>query len=342
MSARSIVGPLLMAGWIALSACENKEAESSEVPAPTPPALVEVMTIEADAGGGDIKASGLIGYGSEAALSFGAPGELEQIRVDIGDQVRRGQNLATLRRTTVGADLNESEIVEQTAQQNYERIRRLHESGAASDADLDSARLALERSRTRVTLSAPTSGVILRRDAERGQVVGAGQPVLWLGEAQSGIIVRAAVTSAEAARLEVGAPVAVKIRDRDELTGEVDRISPVSVGAAGVFEVEIAINDAAGLRTGEVADVSIATPNTDVSSNTTYVIPAMALIDARADQGVVFLVDAEGRAERRSVETGGVNDVGVIVLSGLQAGDNIITRGASMLRNGEAVRVSNR
>ena len=63
-------------------------------------------------------------------------------------------------------------------------------------------------------------------------------------------------------------------------------------------------------------------------------------IDARADQGVVFVVDADGKARRRAVETGGVSDRGVTVLKGLSAGDSVITRGASMVRDGDAVSVA--
>ena len=71
-----------------------------------------------------------------------------------------------------------------------------------------------------------------------------------------------------------------------------------------------------------------------------FVIPAIALIDARADQGVVFVIDKDGKARRRAVETGGVSDRGVSILKGLAAGDRVITRGASMVRDGDAVRVA--
>ena len=63
----------------------------------------------------------------------------------------------------------------------------------------------------------------------------------------------------------------------------------------------------------------------------------VSLIDARADQGVVFVVDAENKARRRAVETGGVSDRGVTILQGLAEGDKVITRGASMVRDGDPV-----
>ena len=71
-----------------------------------------------------------------------------------------------------------------------------------------------------------------------------------------------------------------------------------------------------------------------------YLVPAIALIDARADQGMVFVVDGKDKARRRPVETGGVSDRGVTILSGLSDGDRVITRGASMVRDGDAVSVA--
>jgi multidrug efflux pump subunit AcrA (membrane-fusion protein) len=91
---------------------------------------------------------------------------------------------------------------------------------------------------------------------------------------------------------------------------------------------------------GEVAEISLAAREAVAGAAPGYfVIPAIALIDARADQGVVFVIDAEGKARRRPVETGGVTDAGVSILKGLVAGDRLITRGASMVRDGDAVRV---
>ncbi len=338
LSAAGRFAALVPAITIVLAACDAKGAEGTAILAEEAAVAVQVFTIESAADAGAVRASGLVAHKRESALSFGASGELDEVRVDAGDQVRAGQTLAVLRRTSVGADEAEAAIAAQTAEQNYERISRLHQSGAVSDVELENARLAVERTRTRVVITAPTSGVILRRSAERGQVVNPGEPVLWLGEARAGVIVRAAVTASEAANLDVGAPATIDIRQRDALAGRVARISPVSSGAAGVFEVEIAIEEPEGLRNGEVADVSIATEG-DESAAVSYRVPALALIDARADQGVVYVIDDQQVARRRAVETGGVDGLGVVVLSGLAPGDRVVSRGAALIRDGDPVTI---
>jgi RND family efflux transporter MFP subunit len=314
------------------------EAEVAEQSA-APVIAVEVLNIAASGPDGEIRASGLVAYKRETALGFGAPGEIESLVVDVGDRVAAGQVLATLRKTTTGADAGEAALARQTAEQNFDRVTRLHAAGAASQSELDNARLALERARERVSIVAPAGGIVLQRDAEPGQMVSAGQRVLAIGEARTGIIVEASMTAAEVSQLQAGDRATVNIRERPMLAGRVARIAPKGT-QSGMFTVEVQVDQPAGLRSGEVAEVVVAGRGGAETAASVHVVPAIALIDARADQGVVFVVDAEGRARRRAVETGGVSDSGVTVLRGLADGDRVITRGASMVRDGDAVSVA--
>jgi RND family efflux transporter MFP subunit len=344
MPARPFVPVLTASLALVLTAsCQKGAGDEAEASVPAAVAareapLVEVARISGGAAVSGPRASGLIAWQRESALSFGASGEILTVLVDEGDRVSAGQTLATLRRTTTGADAREADIARRTAEDQLERVRTLHEKGFASQAALDNAKLAAERARQDLVLTAPVSGVILSRSAERGQVVSPGQGVLSLGEAGGGVVVRAHVPAATAASLATAQPAAVEIRGHAPLTGKVSRIAPRSAAAAGVFEVEVALDNASGLRAGEVAEVVFATGESGVAPE--IAIPVLALTDARADQGVVFVVGEDGVARRRAVETGGVDDRGVIILKGLAPGDAVITRGATMVRDGDAVRVS--
>ena len=320
-----------------VAACSGEAAVATQKPAAA--IAVEVLNISASGAGGDIRASGLVAYKRETALGFGAPGEIESILADVGDRVAAGQVLATMRRTTTGADASEAALARLTAEQNFERVTRLHAAGAASQAELDNAKLALERARERVSIVAPAGGIVLQRDAEPGQNVAAGQRVLSIGESRTGIIVEASMTASEVSQLRVGDVASVNIRERAALAGRVARIAPKGT-QSGLFTVEVQVDQPAGLRSGEVAEVVIAGRADAQEIAAVHVVPAISLIDARADQGVVFVVDAEGKARRRAIETGGVSDRGVTILKGLSDGDRVITRGASMVRDGDAVSVA--
>ena len=338
LSAFRWIGPA--AALLMLAACQGEAEEPTAAAAPVIP-FVETLKVVSGSASGAIRARGLVTYKRETALSFGAPGEIETLSVDAGDKVYAGQQLATLRRTTGGADESETALARKMAEQNFERITRLHASGAASQVDLDNATLALERARSSIAITSPASGVVLRRMAERGQVVAAGTPVLSIGEQRSGVIVRASVSSSEIARIREGDIVEVNIRERGVLSGKVARIAAKSSEGTGGFEIEVQIDAPGDLRSGEVAEVMIRSKS-PVEEKASFVIPALALTDARADQGVVYVMDDKGLARRRAVFTGGVTDEGVVILDGLAEGDAVITRGASMVRDGDKVRVAAR
>jgi multidrug efflux pump subunit AcrA (membrane-fusion protein) len=69
-------------------------------------------------------------------------------------------------------------------------------------------------------------------------------------------------------------------------------------------------------------------------------VPTLSLLDGRADQGVVFVVDTDNVARRRSVQTAGIERDGVLVISGLEAGERVVAAGAAYVRDGEPVRVA--
>jgi RND family efflux transporter MFP subunit len=336
------------ASMLALAGCNQNGAEAADAPAaetaPSEAPVVEVVRVSSTHGAQDVRATGVTAYQRESTLAFAVSGELEAVNFDMGDEVRAGQTMAVLRRTSVGADAGEAAIVRKTAEDNFARIQRLYDNGAASRAELDNARLALERTRDRVVLTAPVGGVVLARQAELGQVVGPGQAVFLLGEAKSGVVVSASVTSEEAVKAKIGSLAQVDIRGGRALKGKVSRMSPRAGAVAGVFEIEIALENAAGLRGGEVAEVRILPAEETGAASATgsgeFLIPALALTDARADQGAVFVVDAAGVARRRAVETGGLGRDGVIILNGLAEGDAVITRGANMVRDGDPVRIA--
>jgi len=286
-----------------------------------------------------VRASGLVGYKRETELSFDAPGVIATLQVDEGDEVRAGEVLGTLRRTTVGSNATEAALARETARRLLERTQKLHERGYASDAALEDAQLAVERANEATLLVAPANGVVLRRLAEPAQMTSAGAPVLVLGEADSGLVVRVSVPALAAARLSAGASAEVTVAGHPETTGQVARIAAKGDEVTGAFEVEIRVDSPAALRSGQVAAVRIAAAG---EAEVALRIPALALLDARADQGVVFVVDAEGITRRRSVQTAGIDAGGVVVVAGLAPGERVVATGVAYVRDGEPVEIATR
>jgi RND family efflux transporter MFP subunit len=322
-----------------LAACGAAESDSAAKIDRRP--LVAVVAVEHASAPGAVRASGLVGYKREPELAFNAPGVIGSIAVDVGDSVRRGQRLATLRRTSGGANIDEAALARANAERDLRRAQGLFDRGFVSEARLDDARLAVERARDSAVLVAPADGVILRRRAEPAQSVAAGAPVLAMGETGSGIVVRAPIASANAARIRAGDAVQVHVAalGAETRSGRVVRIGAKGDELTGAFEVEIEVAATQGLRSGMVAEVEIAAAPDDAAEGA-ILVPTLSLLDARADQGIVFVVDAEGLAHRRAVRTAGVTQEGVMVVEGLARGDRVVAAGAAYVRDGEAVRIA--
>jgi len=332
----AIFQSVVLAAATLLAACSGGDAEQATAVAEGP--LVEVVEVAHASAAGTIRASGMVGYRREPVLAFTANGIIGGIDVDSGDVVRRGQRLATLRRTGAGANVDEAALARANAERDLARTQELFERGFVSEARLESARLAVERARDSSVLTAPADGVILRRAADPAQTVAAGTPVFVFGETASGIVVRAPVASSDAARIRVGDVAQVNVNGAQR-AGRVTRVGAKGDDATGAFEVEIEVTAPDGLRSGMVAEVEVAA-QPGANAQTAIIVPTLALLDARADQGVVYVLDANAVARRRAVRTAGVTQAGVIVVEGLNPGDRVVAAGAAYVRDGETVRIA--
>lgn len=150
------------------------------------------------------------------------------------------------------------------------------------------------------------------------------------------------MASGTIARLRVDDAASVRIRELGGAAraGRITRIGAQGDRSTGAFEIEIAVPNTQDLNSGMVATVEIAARAPGASVEAALLAPTLSLLDARADQGVVFVVDAQGIAHRRSVRTAGITQDGVIVLEGLAAGERVISSGAAYVRDGQTVRIA--
>ncbi|KAF0178786.1 MAG: RND family efflux transporter MFP subunit [Alphaproteobacteria bacterium] len=334
---------------LVLAGC-GKGADKDAAKAAAPP-QVTVVAVSRDGAAGTVRASGLVAYQRETALSFKVPGVIARLNVDEGDRVSAGQSLASLNLTEYSANFAEADAALRTAESQLARAQTLHEKGLVAQARLDDAQLSVDRARaarqstgfnrSQGVIIAPSSGVILRRSADPNQNVSPGQPVLTLGEVNSGLIVRAGIAASDAARIKTGDAATIRITGLpgETRTGRVTRVSAKSDAATGGFDVEIAVTPIDGLRSGLVAEADIAASGGDGEAGPIRA-PTLALLDARADQGVVLVVDAQNIAHRRAVQTAGLDRDSVLIVGGLEPGERVVSSGAAYVRDGQSVSVS--
>ena len=295
-----------------------------------------------------LERTGEIHAHDETTLSFRTGGRILTRSVDIGDRVTAGQLLATLDNTTgknqldgAAADYEGAKASAQVAALNVSRMQKLMPTGAIARTQLDSARLKSSEAAWRnareslgwTRLIAPQAGVITAVNASAGQVVSDGQSVLTL-----------ATGEARDVAFDIATPDAIPPLDKTEL--RVSLLSDPSVQASAAlrditpqadpqtrtWRVRATLqNPPAAMALG--ASVTVTLPS---SAPRGYTLPASALTRI-GDKPAVFVITPQSRAQLRAVVPASYTATSVMIASGLEPGDRVITAGVSTLRSGEPV-----
>ena len=328
---------------VALAVLAGGCARTQKAEAPALP-QVRIAQIGGQPVEATVLATGSIALRRETSLGFTSAGRIAAIRVDDGDAVRGGQVLAALDTTTVVADLSSARAERERAAAEYTRSAKLFEQGWVTRPRVESAKatLAAADARVRATgfqtnnavIVAPGPGRILSRVAEPGQVVAAGTPVLVLGEASSGYVLRVPLADRDAARLRVGAPAQVNLEGAT-VTGSVSEIAGRADRLTGTFAVEIALPASDALRSGQIATARIVAVG---GGGTELAVPPAAIFAARAGQGFVYVYDdVTKRVRLRRVAIADTGDTSIRVTGGLRSGEWVATSRIDRLADNMAV-----
>jgi RND family efflux transporter MFP subunit len=327
-----------------LAACGSK----AEKPAAPPPPSVEAANVDFGSTNTSLIASGILERRREMTLSFRIGGVLTDLSVDAGDVIAKGQILAAIdptgveaRSRQVGADL-------ERARRDLSRDQKLFDQGFVSRARLDdrasavkSAQAAFDSAgfdRRWARLAAPAGGVVLSRQAQKGEVVQPGQAVVRIADQSSPLVLRLSVADRDVARVRLGqsADIRFDALPGQALTGQVVKIGQAADSRTGAVEVEVELPAAPDLRSGLVATAKLAVMDPDAGLFAR--IPAEAILEAEGKRASVLRL-VSNRAVRTEVGFGGF-DGDFAKVSGLPPGSRVITAGAGFVSNGDTVRVA--
>ena len=343
--------PALIVLALTLTAIAGCSAEAPDA-ADAATAGTPVRTAPATSGpaSAPIGASGLVANEDEMRLSFKTGGIIRRIAVGEGALVRKGQVLAELELTEVNAQFEQARQGALKAERDLERGERLHADQVISLEALQNLRTqaAVARAASAAagfnlgysSIVAPQDGRVLRRLAEERELVPPGQPVLVLGGADRGHVVRTALADREVVQLAIGdaARVEVDAYPGRPFDARVSEIAGAADPRSGLFPVELRIAPQTGvtLASGLVARVDI-TPTAGRRGELTRV-PIAALVEGLRDDAAVF-VAVEGVARKRAVKVAFIAGTEVALAAGLAPGESVVTEGALYLQDGDRIRV---
>jgi RND family efflux transporter MFP subunit len=236
------------------------------------------------------------------------------------------------------------------AQQNLDRAMRLLPRGFVSRADIDrltslrdaaaarvrvaQANLAGSRARIgRLDIRSPTSGLVLDRNIEAGQVVGAGSGALFRIAEGGQMELLARLPQDELSRVAVGMPAVVTPVGSDRtFQGQVWQVSPIIDPATRQGEARIAIPYDRALRPGGFAQATLET-----GSSVAPQLPESAV--QSDDRGnFVYVIGNDNKVVRRDVRIGDVSDRGITILEGLNGNERVVESAGAFLNPGQQVR----
>lgn len=328
-------------GTISLAGCHRDAVE------PLPPQVVETAPVERLASARELRMSGTIEAERSTALSFAVPGTVEQVLVDVGQTVQRGQVVARLTPTSYDHALGIATAAAERAQDVVQRLEPMHQRKTVPDVKwveaqtlLLGAEHAVEIARKNLAdtvLHAPEHGVIAHRNIEPGATVAPGIPAFQMVQTR---IVRAIapVPENQVARVHVGqaARVTVGALGR-EFAGEVYEVGVLADQLTRTYPVKITLaNPEGALKVGMVVDAFLPLDGDGAALG----VPREAVrIDERGAASV-FVIGSDMKAQRRPVEVIGFAGERIALESGVSEGERVVVSGTPMLADGVTVRLA--
>ena len=355
--------PVLMLALL-LGACSRPEAPQEPVRA------VKLMTVSRAAVQSQSGYAGEVRARTESRLGFRVGGKLVQRPVEVGQRVVAGQLLAQLdaQDLALAAQAAQAQIVAAQTQRDlaaadFKRFSDLKAQGFVSGAEierrqaaLDAAEAALRQARAqgavqgnqagyaRLLVDGP--GVVLSVEAEVGQVVAAGAPVVRLARDGARDAVIAVPEDRVVARLKVGQ--AAQVRpwtsgqvSPEPLAAQVREIAASADPLTRTFQVKLGLTADASVALGSTVSVVFADDATAAPAVSAPVrLPTSALIQANGggkDTAVWVFDPASSRVNMRPVVVSGAEGNEMLVVSGLKDGEEIVAAGVHVLSPGQQV-----
>ena len=295
----------------------------------------------------------------ESRLGFRVGGKVIARQVEIGSVVKRGQLLMQidprdlqLSQSQANASVNAAASNLSLAKAEYERYRELRQKNFVSQAVLDAKEAAYksalanhEQSNAALNIAtnqnsyanlvADADGVVTALQAEAGQVVAAGTPVVQLartGEKEARISIPE--DQVEMVRQVKEMQVRIWANQALVLRGQLRELSPVADPATRTYTAKISIPNAPPeVRLGMTATVRFITK----ADKNLIRLPLTALLNEK-NQTSIWVIE-NGAVKSVPVQVGGVMGNEVVIASGVNAGQMIVTAGVNTLRAGQKVHV---
>ncbi|WP_151086497.1 efflux RND transporter periplasmic adaptor subunit [Hymenobacter baengnokdamensis] len=312
---------------------------------------VSVLKVAPENFAGYLEVQGRVDFDQNSTVSSRAAGTLTSVRVQRGDQVHKGQVLATVDASVLDASIAELRTRLDLARIVYEKQAGLWKQQIGTEIQYLQAKntyeglqrnlSTLNQQRAMYNVVAPYSGVVDNVLPKLGETVAPGSPVVQLNSGQGGKVL-ADVSEAYAGSIKAGDKALVAMPDlgNEEIPSTVRTVSRTISATSRTFTVELRLpaDKANRLRPNMVATVRI--QNYGHANATVLPVDLVQHDEENAYVLVVAREKGKAVAQKRVIKTGQTYNGKQEILSGLHTGDEVISAGYQNLNDGQTVKIS--
>lgn len=329
---RAIKGMIAISAiMVALTGCGKQDVATK-----SGPVRVKTIAVAPTDISGARSFSGTIEESAGTTLSFSTAGTIQRMNVQNGDRVTKGQLIATVDDSQLRHAYDISKATLDEAQDAYNRMKKLHDSGSLPDMkwveientlrQAQSAEAIARKAMNDAALYAPVSGYIADKFADAGQVAAPGVPVVKIVTIDP-VKVSISVPENEIASIKEGrgSSITVSALGGATFTGKVKEKGVSANPLTRSYDVKIEVaNPEHRLLPGMICDVVL--DGEEGEAQTAIVLPNSAVLLDADNRNFVWLAK-DGQARKQIVGVKGMTDSGLIIDSGISAGDSIIVAG---------------
>ncbi|HZY19455.1 MAG TPA: efflux RND transporter periplasmic adaptor subunit [Ramlibacter sp.] len=352
--ARPLARLLLLSSAVVLVAC------SKPAPAPEPVRSVKVLTVGASSFHSGREFAGEVRPRIESRLGFRVAGKIVRRQAELGQRVRPGQLLAQLdaQDYRLSADAARAQVAaaqtnRDLAAADFKRYAALRDQNFISGAELErrdsalkaaqaqleqaQAQLAAQSNQARYTdLVADVAGVITAIEAEPGQVVSAGSPVVRIAQDGPRDVVFS-VPEDRVAAIRPGSPVEVRVWAGGTLQGKVREVAASADPVTRTYPVKVGLE---GQEQPPLGATAYVTPQAlSLAGSQVIKLPTSALRQEGQSTAVWVLDKATMTVRSQPVQIATADGNEAVVAGGLQPGTLVVSAGVHVLQPGQKVRI---
>ncbi len=337
---------IIIAGIVlSVMSCKEKKSETVKNINDIPVRLADVRTQEV---GSNVKIHGALTTLEEAKLSFKTSGIISRMYVKEGDAVYKGQLLAELDFTEIEAQSIQAKESEDKAKRDYQRAESLYADSVISLEQFQNAKTAwilakqasdiTEYNKTNSRIIAPDKGVVLKKVANEGELIGIASPVFIVTtKTETGLILRAGIPVANWQSLSVSDKAVITIDGfpGKEFSGRVHHLSQSTDQSSGLYIVEVKLEPMKErISVGMFANATIKSGKLQSYK----VIPVSSLSQIDGKKGVVYIPDGS-KAKKIPVIIAKIEDENAYISQGLSDINKVINEGAGFITESSTINI---